>query len=97
MNLDAMSLLFAVLFLLYLYPTIPYDLAPLYLVLLSCGSPQLLSSSVIPVDTFGHFSVAFLSAALLPLSLWPACARKQITHGERTGADRTATTHHSGN
>lgn len=84
MNLDAMSLLFAVLFLLHIYPTIPYDLAPLYLVLLSCGNPQLQSFSVIPADTFGHFSVAFLSAALLPPSLWPACTRKQITHGKRS-------------
>lgn len=83
MNLDANDLLFVVLFLLYIYPTIPYDLAPLYLVLLSCGSPQLPSFSVIPTDTFGHFSLVLLSAALLPPSPWPACTRKCITHGKR--------------
>lgn len=83
MNLDTMSLLFAVLFFLHIYPTIPYDLAPLYLALLSCESPQLPSFSVIPADTFGRFSGVFLSAALLPPSPWPACTRKCITHRER--------------
>lgn len=83
MNLDAISLLFILLFFLYIFPTIPYGLAPLYLVLLSCGSPQFPFFSVIPADTFGHFSVVFLSAALLPPSLWPTYSSKFITHGKR--------------